>query len=249
VKVYHEVEGQGPPLLLHHGLSGSSQDWRTNGYVAGLRNDYRVIVLDARRHGNSDKPHDPEAYAEETRVGDVTAVLDALGIDSCHFFGYSLGGIVGLRVAKYVPQRIRSVIVGGAGTSGATLNTLNPSRRKLLEAGPEAVIAAWEKAEGVPMLPECKAQVRASDFIASIAMQDCPWPGVETDLPSMTTPFLIFAGEADSYFANRDLRTMFKGLPNAALFTLPGLDHFQAYVRGDLVLPYAKEFLTRVGKK
>ncbi len=62
VRIHYVIEGAGPPLLLHHGFTGSSRDWETFGVVAVLRDSYQLIMLDARGHGASDKPHDPSAY-------------------------------------------------------------------------------------------------------------------------------------------------------------------------------------------
>ena len=62
LRIHYEVVGSGSPLVLYHGLTGSGQRWRDTGYVAGLVEDYRLILIDARGHGESDKPHDQEAY-------------------------------------------------------------------------------------------------------------------------------------------------------------------------------------------
>ena len=55
-QIYYEVTGAGPPLLLFHGLTGSGVRWRDTGYVAGLQDHYQIILIDARGHGQSDKP-------------------------------------------------------------------------------------------------------------------------------------------------------------------------------------------------
>ena len=78
VRIHYHVGGEGPPLVLHHGLAGDLETWRAFGYVDSLNTDYLLILMDARGHGASDKPHDPEAYAMEHRVGDVVTVLDDL---------------------------------------------------------------------------------------------------------------------------------------------------------------------------
>lgn len=57
VRIYYEVEGQGPPLVLIAGLTGNLKTWRLYGYVKELKGDYRLILLDPRGHGDSDKPH------------------------------------------------------------------------------------------------------------------------------------------------------------------------------------------------
>ena len=99
VRIHYRVEGQGPPLVLQHGFSESVVDWYEAGYVDALRSDYRLILIDARGHGASDKPHDPDAYELERRVTDVVAVLDGLAIKKAVFWGYSMGGWIGFGTA------------------------------------------------------------------------------------------------------------------------------------------------------
>lgn len=247
INIYYEVEGEGPPLVLHHGLTGSLESWREYGYVDALRNEYQLILMDARGHGKSDKPHDPEAYSMEHRVGDVTAVLDDLNFSSAHFFGFSYGGRIGLELAKFVPERMRSMIIGGSGPQRGDPSAPNPVLQ-LLEAGPEAMIALFEQTE--PLSAERKARILANDFEALIAIVNSlsPKPDLVDDLPGMTMPFLVFAGEADELNPQEELKEVYKNLPDATFFTLPGLDHGQSWSRSDLVLPHIKEFLARVSQ-
>ncbi len=245
INIYYEVEGEGPPLVLHHGVTMRLDGWRELGYVDGLKNDYQLILVDARGHGKSDKPHDPSAYTMEHRIGDVTAVLDDLGISSAHFFGYSYGGQIGFELAKYAPERAKSLIIGGAGAEGRKPD--DPTSLgiiQLLEAGPEALVAVVE--QSVPLSPDMKAGLMANDFKALVAILKSPWPDLEGDLPVMTMPFLLFAGESAPDFPA--MQEAGRLLPDATFFSLPGLDHFQAYFRSDLVLPHVKEFLARVSR-
>ena len=92
VRIHYQVEGEGPALVLQHGFTESLVDWYECGYVESLRPDYRLILIDARGHGASDKPHDPDAYVLNRRVADVVAVLDALDIRKALFWGYSMAG-------------------------------------------------------------------------------------------------------------------------------------------------------------
>ncbi len=114
VRIWYEREGSGPPILLHHGFTASLEDWRDDGYVEMMKDDYELILMDPRGHGGSDKPHDPSAYARVTQVADVTAVLDDAGIEQAVYWGYSMGGRVGYGVAQYAPERFRALIIGGA---------------------------------------------------------------------------------------------------------------------------------------
>src|SRR5439155_21605785 len=72
VKVYYEARGDGPPVLLSHGYSATTEMWQ--GQVEALAPRYRVIVWDMRGHGQTDSPDDPAAYSEESTVGDMAAV-------------------------------------------------------------------------------------------------------------------------------------------------------------------------------
>ena len=87
--------------------------WRQLGYAATLRDTYKVIMLDARGHGASDKPQDRRAHGLLNQVADVLAVLEALRLSKAHFLGYSMGGRIGLGLAKYAPERVESLIIGG----------------------------------------------------------------------------------------------------------------------------------------
>ena len=118
VKINYEVEGEGTPLVLQHGFSSSLQSWRDNGYVDALKSDYKLIMIDSRGHGASDKPHDPESYDMKIRVGDILAVMDAEGIDKAHYWGYSMGGQIGFELVfahQKLEQPTHSRVVAGRG--------------------------------------------------------------------------------------------------------------------------------------
>jgi len=88
-KIFYETEGTGPPLFLHHGLTGSINSFRANGYTETLKKKHKLILIDARGHGKSDKPYNPESYKLKTLVTDIVSILDTLNVDKTHFVGYS----------------------------------------------------------------------------------------------------------------------------------------------------------------
>ena len=244
VRIHYQVEGEGPPLVLHHGLGCTLEDWRTWGYVGPLKGDYELILMDARGHGASDKPHDPEAYAMEHRVGDVVAVLDDLDIGSAHFFGYSMGGAIGFRFAKLAPEKARSLIIGGASPRDRNPNDPNPIL-EMLERGLESGLAVLFEASG-PVSSEWRQRILANDLEALIASVKSPGISVEDDLPGMTMPFLVYAGESDGRYPF--IKEYATRLPDATFVSLPGLVHIQGATRSDLVLPHIKKFLARVSQ-
>ena len=121
VNIYYEVEGEGPPLVLLHAFLSNLEAWRAQGYVDELKGNNQLILMDARGHGKSDKPHEIDAYDSEKRVGDVMAVLDALKIDSANYLGYSMGGRLGYEIAKYPASRVNSLIIRAATAAGEEL--------------------------------------------------------------------------------------------------------------------------------
>ena len=109
VRIHYQVEGDGPPLVLQHGITWNLRFWYYRGYVDALKGDYRLILIDARGHGASDKPHDPTAYNREAKVSDICAVLDALDIARSHFWGYSMGCSIGMALGLLRPDRFHSL--------------------------------------------------------------------------------------------------------------------------------------------
>jgi pimeloyl-ACP methyl ester carboxylesterase len=239
-RIYYEVEGEGPPLVLVHGFTDSLEGWREYGYVEELKKEHRLILIDARGHGGSDKPHDPEAAAGlERRPADVVAVLDDLGIDRAHYFGYSLGGWIGLGLAKYAPERVRSLIIGGAQPYGQSMELY----RQGLTRGIEGWVAVVEKMLGSPITPGMKERLLSNDIQALSASVANDRPDISGILPTTTMPCLLYAGEADPLCPL--VERCASELPDARFFSLPGLNHIQGAVRSDLVLPHVVEFLAK----
>ena len=90
IKINYEIIGAGPPLILQHGLTSKLDKWNWFGYVDVLKNNYKVISVDARGHGKSDKPYDAALYDRKIMASDIVSVMDAEGINEAHYMGYSL---------------------------------------------------------------------------------------------------------------------------------------------------------------
>jgi pimeloyl-ACP methyl ester carboxylesterase len=109
VRIYYEVHGSGPQLILTHGYSSTSQMWR--GQVEALSKHRRLILWDMRGHGQSDYPNDPRAYSEAQTVGDIAALLDAVGAPRAIVGGLSLGGYMSLAFYRAHPERVRALLI------------------------------------------------------------------------------------------------------------------------------------------
>lgn len=115
VKIHYLVEGKGEPVLLIHGFSINAQiQWGVPGIIKALAQDHRVIALDVRGHGKSDKPTDAKNYGTEM-VEDAVRLLDHLKIKKAHVVGYSMGAIITGKLLATHPDRLLSATLGGAG--------------------------------------------------------------------------------------------------------------------------------------
>lgn len=115
VKIHFLIEGTGEPVVLIHGLDSSARvNWQMPGTIDALARDHQVIAIDLPGYGESDKPDDPAAYGEQW-VDDVILLLDRLNIRKAHIVGYSMGGMVALKLIAEHPERVISGTLGGAG--------------------------------------------------------------------------------------------------------------------------------------
>jgi len=247
IRLYYEVEGKGPPLVLQHGRATSLEDWREWGYVEGLRDDYQLVLCDARGHGRSDKPHDPDAYRLRLRAMDVVTVLDDLGIEKAHYFGYSYGGYTGWGIAKYAPERVHSLILGGGGRPVVHDPDVHGGAVPIWEQGIEAVVSAVGPMFEPWWTPTLEARIRANDPEAQIAAylvrEQLDFEDVRQNL---TIPCLVIHGENDP--PPEGTMEYVESMHNGTLVSLPGLDHVQALLRVDVMLPHVREFLAEVGE-
>lgn len=107
----------GEPVLLIHGFASTAHvNWVFTGWVHALNEaGYRVIALDNRGHGDSDKPHDVASYTPQIMAGDSLALLDHLGIGSANIMGYSMGARLCAFLALERPGIVRNLVFGGLG--------------------------------------------------------------------------------------------------------------------------------------
>lgn len=245
IRIHYETEGAGSPLVLQHWSLATMEVWYDFGYVPALKDDHQLILLDARGHGASDKPHEPEAYALEKRVGDIVAVLDELGIARAHYFGYSMGGWIGFGAARFAPERFRSLIIGGQHPYAQSMAELRQLVRYGVDHGPEGFVAMWEKDIG-PLSSAERARMLSHDYEALwLLAQDRE--SLESVLPAMTMPCMFFAGDKDEVYP---LAQKCAGqIPDVTFVTLPGRDHGAAIEHIEEALPHIRRFLAGVERR
>lgn len=239
-RLAYEVTGRGTPVLLLHGFLGSRRAW--DGYVDELVGAGCLVVrFDALGHGESDKPHEVDAYRTADRAADAMAVLAAAGIDGAHVWGYSMGGRNAYATAVHFPERTRSLIAGGAAPEPEGEDREDPWMR----ARAAALLASdWERFWGlmgaVPGAAWRAATESANDPVAlgAVSLGLLEW--ATRDPATLNVPSLHYAGDADPFVERVRWAA---GASGGSLHVLAGLDHLTGMTRADVVLPLVLDHL------
>lgn len=216
-------EGGRPIVLLHGFASNRNENWRRLGwYGAFERKNIRFIAPDMRGHGESSKPHEPEAYAREKLVGDVFALLDHLNIAKADVMGFSMGTRIAMGAALADPKRVDLLILGGIGGK-----LFDPP----LAGNPMAVAMEAESIDAIsePLLKSFRqfADEQGEDRLALAALTRAPYAQFTRETVSqIANETLVAAGSRDVLAG--DPGELARAMPNAKSATLPGCDHFSA---------------------
>jgi len=224
VTIDYSDDGAGPLVVLVHGYaSNRTINWFNTSWVKTLTGaGYRVVAIDNRGHGKSEKLYDSEAYQTGTMSGDVVRLLDHLGAETAVLMGYSMGARISAFTALLAPERVRALIL-----SGLASNIVDG-----VEGGPE--IAAAMEADSVADVTDRNARafrvfadqtgsdrkalaacIRASRQVLS-----------EEQVHEITAKTLIVAGDRDDIAGSPEGLAAL--MPDAEPVTLPGRDHMTA---------------------
>lgn len=222
VRIYYESAGSGPPVLLSHGYSATSQMWQ--GQVQALADRYQIITWDMRGHGRSDSPDDPAAYSEAHTVADMAAILDALGVQSAVIGGLSLGGYMSLAFHLAHPARVRALMLFDTGPGYR-----NPAGREAWNRTAETRAHAFETRGLEALGPGAEvriAQHRSAKGLAlaargMLAQFDSR---VIESLQNIRVPTLVLVGEHDEPFLSAT-DYMAAKIPGARKIIIPAAGH------------------------
>ena len=213
---YFDIAGKGSPVVLIHGYTANAEGkWLKSNIAQTLAKTHRVIAIDARGHGKSDKPHDPAKYGPRMAT-DVVELLDHLKIPKAHVHGYSMGGSILTQLLARSQGRIISAIYGGSGPQ---------------ETDPKWVAQVPKDAEppaaNDPRAPrgESWSSYAGYDRAALDAVQTYPWqPGDrEINLQTVTVPVLAIVGSLDR--PNARTHRLKRELKGAQIVIIPGETH------------------------
>lgn len=226
IRVAYEVVGEGsegkPPIVLVHGFaSNRGTNWRAPGWYDTLTQAGRqVIALDVRGHGESDKPHDADAYNEGELAWDIERLLDHLGHERADVMGYSMGGFITLRLLHDNEARVRRAVIAGVGENYYGRGTVETDA---IAAGLRALNAA--DVEGaVPRQFRLFAEQGKNDLEAlALCMTRERRSFAASEFEELGVPTLIVVGEKDTITGPPGL--LADALPGSHTVIVPGRDH------------------------
>ncbi|MCS6842390.1 MAG: 2-succinyl-6-hydroxy-2,4-cyclohexadiene-1-carboxylate synthase [Roseiflexus sp.] len=215
---YHYLDtGDGAPLVLLHGFTGSSASW--DEVVPHVAQRFRVIRIDLPGHGRTPAPSDPARGALPLVAADIAALLRDLKATPAHLLGYSMGARLALGIAVLHPYAVRSLILE-SGSPGLATEAERAARRAQDEAlaarieqhGIEAFVDEWERlplwASQRQLPPDVRQRLRMqrlrnmpAGLAASLrSIGTGAQPSFWDDLPHLTIPTLAITGALDEKF-------------------------------------------------
>lgn len=253
-RMYFEDVGEGVPVVFIHGMGGDAREW---GFVVSeLSGELRCVAVDLRGHGRSDKPDQP--YTMSLFAGDVTALLDRLGLNGAYFCGASMGGYVALKIALMHPRRVRGLVLVGSApfVPEQTVRVAGEWAETLLNEGVDAFVEAQVRDVFHPAFrrrhEDALRVFRESRLAPSSETPGRVNKGMQIEpvdfrkkLREIRAPTLIIHGRDDRIVPAEYAEFMHREIPNSRLAVLPFCGHMPAMERprflADLLLYFVEE--------
>ncbi|MCA0434004.1 MAG: alpha/beta hydrolase [Proteobacteria bacterium] len=241
VEIAFEDVGQGPPVLLIHGFASNHRiNWVATGWQRTLTDGgYRVIMIDNRGHGDSEKLYSPADYSSPLMADDARRLLDHLGIGQAAVMGYSMGARISAFLTLTYPERVSRVVFAGLASrmvSGV------PGAEEIAD-GLEAETLADVQDEGARTFRIFAEQTKGDRRALAACMRSSRVRIKAEALSAIRLPVLVVAGELDDIAG--EVQPLLDLIPAARGVILPGRGHMNAV--GDRV--YKQAVLDFLGEK
>jgi len=241
VTLDYELRGSGPPLLMICGFRRSRVVW-LEPLLSALAPHFQLVLFDNRGTGHSDQPP-AEDYSMDAFADDCAGLLDALGMDSAHVFGTSMGGMIAQRLASRHPDRVRRLAIGCSSCGG---KRAIPAERRIWELlrlmpgeGLDAREIAYRQEEAYVTDAFRAANRKLLDHLFEIVNAN-PTPlhavqghlnaieGFDShdELPAIQAPALAITGAEDRLIPAANSTLIAERIPGARALLLPEAAHF-----------------------
>lgn len=204
VSLHYVSAGSGETVILLHGFSGSAEGLyvKPGTFDALVQAGYRVVALDQRGHGRSDKPYDAESYGMNM-VEDVRRLIDHLGVDQVHLVGYSMGSKVSNTFRSLYADRLLTITLGGYGWPWQSPSmTLQEAQQRI---GNRTVLP------GNDLLALAAVSVGSNALTPS-----------EESLRSNKVPAFAIIGDKDKVVSGENFNTFKETMANLEFVVMPG---------------------------
>jgi pimeloyl-ACP methyl ester carboxylesterase len=231
IEMYYEEYGAGKPLLLLHGFGGCTQNWRP--FTAELSERHRLIVVDLRGHGHSTNPGN--TFAHRDAAADVFLLLEKLGVGQFSAMGMSSGGMTLLHMATSQPRRMDAMVLISA-TTHFPDQARAIMRRASYATMPQQVQEMYRECakRGDEQIRQLVSQFNA--FHDNYDDMNFTAQGLST----ISARTLVVHGDRDNFFPVEIPLNIYRSIPDAALWIIPGGDHVPIY---DSTVPFASTAL------
>jgi pimeloyl-ACP methyl ester carboxylesterase len=235
VQIFYEQYGRGTPIVFLHPLSTNRYVWIHQLFA--FARDHRVLAIDQRGHGQSDKP--AEGASVDELALDVLAVLDHAKVDRAVLVGNSIGGMVAVQTALTAPARVLGLVLVSTGTHVA--RDVGPQVFRAYEERFEAAFAFMLRGATAAATQRARPEVGAfmadvvrvaDNFTADTFLASLRDPrglfhwDASALLPTLRQPTLLLAGEEDQAMPLTATQRLADGIPGARLEVVPGVGHF-----------------------
>lgn len=219
--IHYTAEGEGPPLIMLHGATSSAlEDWVAQREAFGRT--FRLYLPDARGHAGT-RADPSEGWSRDALVGDLGAFADALGLETFHLCGFSMGAMTALAFAARHPDRVRSAIVAGIDVqheprARVAARLMDPGRIERDE--PTWADALARRHDPVQGPGAWRRLLRA--IVSDIDRQE---PLTPAELRRAGMPILLAYGDRDVFAPLHHVVDLRRQLPDARLLVAPDCGH------------------------
>jgi 3-oxoadipate enol-lactonase len=252
IDTWYDVTGEGPWLVLSHSLACNSHMW--DPQMAALTKQYKVLRYDTRGHGQTEAP--AGAYTLDQLADDVKALFDALGVQSPHWCGLSMGGMIGQTLALKYPGLVKSLVLADTTSRYAPeaaaqwMDRIKIAQDKGMGALVEPTLGRWFTEPYRKAHPDVMKTVGgwiASTPVAGYAgcCHALPKIDVTDRLQEIRVPALVIVGEQDMGTPVAMARAIHEALPGSKLTILPSAAHLSNMEQPAAFTQALQDFLAR----
>lgn len=250
VNIYYEITGEGPALVLLHGWTGNHKWWKEQ--VPFFSKNYKVITLDHRGHGESDKPR--SGYSMQVFTEDLYRVLNELRIDRAIIAGHSMGGMIAQLFCLSYPEKVGGLVLVDTSSNGMGVisfeDVLVSIQTQGFESFTEQFFCPALFASGISeeIINWTKSEIlKTPQHAVEEAAKAMSKYDVTDQLPKIKVPTLIIHGNQDFAIDLKMAKMLHEKISNSRLKVIDGAGHCTMLEKPDEFNKIVLEFLKKLG--